>query len=92
MKKIMLIVLAATALLLCGCGNERPPEAKLHTDVNDEYVEVVLPPRQKLISVHQYNGVRPILLYRPFRAGEKAEEYFFVGVDWMQRYKIKEQE
>lgn len=92
MKKIMLIVLVATALLLCGCGNERPPEAKLLSKSTDKYFEIVLPPRQKLISVHQYNGVRPILLYRPFRAGEKAEEYFFVAVDWMQRYKIREQE
>lgn len=92
MKKIMLIVLAVIALLLCGCGKERPTEAKLHTNSNGEFIEVVLPPRQKLISAHQYNGVRPILLYRPFRAEEKAEEYFFVGIDWMQHYKIKEQE
>lgn len=36
MKKIMLIVLAAAALLLCGCGNE------VQSDFNDECMMNVL--------------------------------------------------
>lgn len=44
MKKIMMIVLAAAALLLCGCGNEAQSN---FNDFNDEYIEIVLPPRQK---------------------------------------------
>ena len=47
MKNIMLIILSVLALLLCGCGNE------VQSDFNDECIEIVLPPRQKLINVQK---------------------------------------
>ena len=70
MKNIMLIILSVLALLLCGCGNE------VQSDFNDECIEVVLPPRQKLINVKKLPGESTRVLTRPFKAGEKAEEYF----------------
>ena len=88
MKKIMLISLAATALLLCGCGNEIESDSS-----DDEYIEVVLPPRQKLINVQKLPGESTRVLTRPFKAGEKAEEYFFIATSpLVYNYKIKEQE
>lgn len=87
MKNIMLIVLAAAALLLCGCGNE------VQSDFNDECIEIVLPPRQKLINVQKLPGESTRVLTRPFKAGEKAEEYFFIATSpLVYNYKIKEQE
>lgn len=83
----MLIVLAAAALLLCGCGNEA------QSDFNDECIEVVLPPRQKLVNIQKPHGEAARILTRPFKAGEKAEEYFFIAMGSLSyNYKIKEQE
>ena len=88
MKKIMLIILAAAALLLCGCGTEIESGSS-----DDEYIEVVLPPRQKLINVQKLPGESTRVLTRPFKAGEKAEEYFFIATSpLVYNYKIKEQE
>lgn len=90
MKKIMMIVLAAAALLLCGCGNEAQSN---FNDFNDEYIEIVLPPRQKMINVQKPHGEAARFLTRPFKAGEKAEEYFYIATGSLTcNYKIKEQE
>ena len=87
MKKIMLIVLAAAALLLCGCGNE------VQSDFNDEYIEIDLPPNKKFLSIHKPSGEPFMILTRPFKDGEKAEEYYLIAVNPLaHNYKIKGQE
>ena len=80
MKKIMLIVLAATALLLCGCGQNPNDDVKSSGSVVAKKVggtaNIVLPPKQKLVSV-TWKRDNMWILYRPFRSGEFAEEYTY---------------
>lgn len=99
MKKIMLIVLAAVALLLCGCGQNPNDDVKSSGSVVAKKIggtaNIVLPPKQKLVSV-TWKREEMWLLYRPFRSGEFAEEYTYredsvFGV-METTLKIKEQE
>ena len=99
MKNIMLIVLAAVALLLCGCGQNPNEDVKSSGSVVAKKVggtaNIVLPPKQKLVSV-TWKRDEMWLLYRPFRSGEFAEEYTYkedsvFGV-METTLKIKEQE
>lgn len=99
MKKIMLIVLAAVALLLCGCGQNPNDDVKSSGSVVAKKIggtaNIVLPPKQKLVSV-TWKRDEMWLLYRPFRSGEFAEEYTYredsvFGV-METTLKIKEQE
>lgn len=99
MKKIMLIVLAAVALLLCGCGQNPNDDVKSSGSVVAKKIggtaNIVLPPKQKLVSV-TWQRDEMWLLYRPFRSGEFAEEYTYredsvFGV-METTLKIKEQE
>lgn len=99
MKKIMLIVLAAAALLLCGCGQNPNDDVKSSGSVVAKKIggtaNIVLPPKQKLVSV-TWKRNDMWILYRPFRSGEFAEEYTYredsvFGV-METTLKIKEQE
>ena len=80
MKKIMLIVLAAVALMLCGCGQNPNDDVKSSGSVVAKKVggtaNIVLPPKQKLVSV-TWKRDDMWILYRPFREGEFAEEYTY---------------
>lgn len=80
MKKIMLIVLAVAALLLCGCGQNPNDDVKSSGSVVAKKVggtaNIVLPPKQKLISI-TWKRDDMWILYRPFREGEFAEEYTY---------------
>ena len=80
MKNIVLIVLAATALLLCGCGQNHNDDVKSSGSVVAKKVggtaNIVLPPKQKLVSV-TWKRDDMWILYRPFREGEFAEEYTY---------------
>lgn len=79
-KNIMLIVLAAAALLLCGCGQNPNNDVKSSGSVVAKKVggtaNIVLPPKQKLVSV-TWKRNDMWILYRPFREGEFAEEYTY---------------
>lgn len=80
MKNIMLIFLAVIALLLCGCGQNTNDDVKSSGSVVAKKVggtaNIVLPPKQKLVSVTwKLNDMW--ILYRPFREGEFAEEYTY---------------
>ena len=80
MKKIMLISLAVIALLLCGCGQNPNEDVKSSGSVVAKKVggtaNIVLPPKQKLVSV-TWKRDDMWILYRPFREGEFAEEYTY---------------
>ena len=80
MKKIMLISLAVIALLLCGCGQNTNEDVKSSGSVVAKKVggtaNIVLPPKQKLVSV-TWKRDDMWILYRPFREGEFAEEYTY---------------
>ena len=80
MKKIMLISLAVIALLLCGCGQNPNEDVKSSGSVVAKKVggtaNIVLPPKQKLISI-TWKRDDMWILYRPFREGEFAEEYTY---------------
>ena len=80
MKKIMLISLAVIALLLCGCGQNPNDDVKSSGSVVAKKVggtaNIVLPPKQKLVSV-TWKRDDMWILYRPFREGEFAEEYTY---------------
>ena len=99
MKKIMLISLAVIALLLCGCGQNPNDDVKSSGSVVAKKIggtaNIVLPPKQKLVSV-TWKRDDMWILYRPFRSGEFAEEYTYredsvFGV-METTLKIKEQE
>lgn len=80
MKKIMLISIAFAALLLCGCGQNPNEDVKSSGSVVAKKVggtaNIVLPPKQKLVSV-TWKRDDMWILYRPFREGEFAEEYTY---------------
>ena len=80
MKKIMLISLAVIALLLCGCGQNPNDDVKSSGSVVAKKIggtaNIVLPPKQKLVSV-TWKRDDMWILYRPFREGEFAEEYTY---------------
>ena len=80
MKKIMLISIAVIALLLCGCGQNPNEDVKSSGSVVAKKVggtaNIVLPPKQKLVSV-TWKRDDMWILYRPFREGEFAEEYTY---------------
>lgn len=68
----------------------RPPAYYI---VTKDVTDVVLPPRQKLVNIQKPHGEAARILTRPFKAGEKAEEYFFIAMGSLSyNYKIKEQE
>ncbi len=99
MKNIMLIILLVLALLLCGCGQNPNDDVKSSGSVVAKKVggtaNIVLPPKQKLVSV-TWKRNDMWILYRPFRSGEFAEEYTYredsvFGV-METTLKIKEQE
>ena len=80
MKKIILIFLSVLALLLCGCGQNPNDDVKSSGSVVAKKVggtaNIVLPPKQKLVSV-TWKRNDMWILYRPFREGEFAEEYTY---------------
>lgn len=80
MKNIMLIILSVLALLLCGCGQHPNDDVKSSGSVVAKKVggtaNIVLPPKQKLVSV-TWKRDDMWILYRPFREGEFAEEYTY---------------
>lgn len=80
MKKIMLISFTFAALLLCGCGQNPNDDVKSSGSVVAKKVggtaNIVLPPKQKLVSV-TWKRDDMWILYRPFREGEFAEEYTY---------------
>lgn len=80
MKNIMLIILLVLALLLCGCGQNPNDDVKSSGSVVAKKVggtaNIVLPPKQKLVSV-TWKRNDMWILYRPFRSGEFAEEYTY---------------
>ena len=99
MKNIMLIILSVLALLLCGCDQNPNDDVKSSGSVVAKKVggtaNIVLPPKQKLVSV-TWKRDDMWILYRPFRSGEFAEEYTYredsvFGV-METTLKIKEQE
>lgn len=80
MKNIMLIILSVLALLLCGCDQNLNDDVKSSGSVVAKKVggtaNIVLPPKQKLVSV-TWKRDDMWILYRPFREGEFAEEYTY---------------
>ena len=76
----MLIILSVLALLLCGCGQHPNDDVKSSGSVVAKKVggtaNIVLPPKQKLVSV-TWKRDDMWILYRPFREGEFAEEYTY---------------
>lgn len=99
MKNIMLIILSVLALLLCGCGQNPNDDVKSSGSVVAKKIggtaNIVLPPKQKLVSV-TWKRNDMWILYRPFRSGEFAEEYTYredsVFCVMETTLKIKEQE
>ena len=85
------IIIVVLAMLLGGCFNDNANVAKI---VGGNGV-ITLPPKTKLVLM-TWKGHDAWLLTRPFRDGEKAEEYTYQEVSTFgimeATIKIKEQE